>query len=215
MAQTRNCGPIWACSQDKDPNRGRDPTHGRGLKYAAVHLTTKEAFSARKVCSVSRTHRTVWVRPWDTRKEAEAAGKNLGQVLAMLDQASVLQICRCIGLEERNSVERGEQVPPAQESISIAAGAAVECPLRLLLEITLERRQAVKINVVMVDWTTRRMALDGIIRLHRMAHRKAGVGRKGDQGPTTTVRCRGRCRGRDKGIMLKSSPTNKPDRGRE
>lgn len=87
-AQIRNCGPVWACSQDQDPNLDRGPTHGRGLTYAVVQRTPKEAFSAHKVCSVGRTHRTVW--SWETRKEAEAAGKNLGQALTMRDQASVL-----------------------------------------------------------------------------------------------------------------------------
>lgn len=106
-------------------------------------------------------------------------------------------------------MERGEQVPAAQESISIAAGAAVECPLRLLLETTLEWRQAVKINVAVVDRSTRHLALDGIVRLHRRAHRKAGVGSKGDQGRTTTFRCRGK--GGDRGLIL--ILILKPERG--
>ena len=110
-------------------------------------------------------------------------------------------------------MERGEQVRPEQEPISIAAGAgagagvgaAVERILRLLLENTLEWREAVKTNAEVVDRNTRQVALDGGC-LHR-TRRKAGLEVKGNQGPTTTARCRGR------GITPIPWPSNRPEPG--
>lgn len=69
----RPCPCPWPCSQE--------PARDKGLRFAAVRRTTRQALSAGKVCSVGRTYLVVMVWSWEipTRKVGEERGKNLGQ----------------------------------------------------------------------------------------------------------------------------------------